>query len=56
MFIQITKEYPNAGHMLDTDGKNKLAEALQNAEANITNRQTIEQKVILYQTPEDELE
>ena len=57
MFIQHVKETPDVGHMLDTVGKDKLAMALANATAELGARPVkVEHKVVVFQTPEDELE
>ncbi len=56
MIIQVVKELPNSGHMLDTKGKDKLAEALANCFTELSKRPKIANKVVLYQTPEDDLE
>ena len=56
MFISIYKETPDVGHMLDTKGKDKLAVALANAKSELGARPVVEHKVVVFQTPEDELE
>ena len=56
MFISIVKETPNVGHMLNTKGKDELAVALANAVSELGVRPAIEHKVVVFQTPEDELE
>ena len=56
MFIQHVKETPDVGHMLDTKGKDKLAVALANAKSELGARPVIEHKVVVFSTPEDELE
>ena len=56
MFIQHVKETPDVGHMLDTKGKDKLAVALANAKSELGKRPVIEHKVVVFSTPEDELE
>ena len=56
MFISIVKETPDVGHMLDTKGKDKLAVALANAKSELGARPVIEQKVVVFSTPEDEIE
>ena len=57
MFITHVKETPDVGHMLDTRGKDKLAVALANAKSELGARPVIvEQKVVVFSTPEDELE
>ena len=56
MFIQHVKETPDVGHMLDTRGKDKLAVALANAKSELGARPVIEHKVVVFSTPEDELE
>ena len=56
MFIHIVKEAPYFGHMLDTKGKDKLAEALANTVVAVGERPVIENKVVVLETPEDHLE
>ena len=57
MFITHVKETPDVGHMLDTVGKDKLAMALANATAELGARPVkVEHKVVVFQTPEDDLE
>ncbi len=56
MFIQYVKEAPDFGHMLDTKGKDKLAEALAKTVVAVGERPVIENKVLVYETPEDLLE
>ena len=56
MIIQVVKELPEFGHMLNTEGKDKLAKALSNSVMELSKRPKIEHKVVLYQTPEDDLE
>ena len=56
MIIQVVKELPEFGHMLNTEGKDKLAKALSQTVAELSKRPKIEHKVVLYQTPEDDLE
>ena len=56
MFITHVKETPDVGHMLDTKGKDKLAVALANAKSELGARPVIEHKVVVFSTPEDELE
>jgi len=56
MFITHVKETPNVGHMLDTVGKDKLAIALANATSELGARPVVAHKVVVFQTPEDELE
>ena len=57
MFITHVKETPDVGHMLDTRGKDKLAMALANATAELGARPVkVEHKVVVFQTPEDDLE
>ena len=55
MFITHVKETPDVGHMLDTKGKDKLAVAL-NSKSELGARPVIEHKVVVFSTPEDELE
>ena len=56
MFIQYVKEAPDFGHMLDTKGKDKLAEALAKSVVAVGERPVIENKVLVYETPEDLIE
>jgi len=56
MFIQYVKEAPDFGHMLDTKGKDKLAEALAKTVVAVGERPVIENKVLVLETPEDLLE
>ena len=56
MFIHIVKEAPDFGHMLDTNGKDKLAEALAKSVVAVGERPVIENKVLVFETPEDHLE
>ena len=56
MIIQVVKELPEFGHMLDTQGKDKLAKALSQTVSELSKRPKIEHKIVLYQTPEDDLE
>ena len=54
MIIQVVKELPEFGHMLDTQGKDKLAKALSQTVSELSKRPKIEHKVVFYQTPEDD--
>ena len=56
MIIQVVKELPEFGHMLDTQGKDKLAKALSQTVSELRKRPKKEHKVVLYQTPEDDIE
>ena len=54
MQILILENFDNWGHMVSKVDKGLLATALESAEENLTPKPTSE--VIVYQTPEDDLE
>jgi hypothetical protein len=54
MQILVIDTFDNWGHMVSKVDKSVLATALKDAEENLTPKQPAE--VIVYQTPEDELE
>ena len=54
MQILVLDTFDNWGHMVSKVDKRVLASALENAVDNLTGKQPAE--VIIYQTPEDEIE